>query len=96
MPILSSMDDGIRKMALRSFGYGRWEAPYWFIGPEQGMGDPAYDSLLVRVKAWRELGACELCDCREFRLIGEKRWHHENPKPQPVLKATPNPTPENR
>lgn len=32
------MHDRILEMAKRSFGYGRWEAPYWFIGPEQGMG----------------------------------------------------------
>jgi hypothetical protein len=28
-----AMDDDIRDMALRCFGYGRWSAPYWFIGP---------------------------------------------------------------
>jgi hypothetical protein len=32
------MDNSINGMALRSFGYGRWDAPYWFIGPEQGQG----------------------------------------------------------
>lgn len=65
-----------------SFGYGSWEAPYWFIGPEQGMGDPSYDSLQVRVQAWRQLGGGELCDCREFhRLIGEQRWHRERRRP---------------
>lgn len=67
-------------MAKRSFGYGRWEAPYWFIGPEQGQGPHENGDLKPRVRAWRQLGAGELCDCREFHaLIGEKRWHRQKP-----------------
>ena len=70
-------------MALRCYGYGRWSAPYWFIGPEQGQAPEENDDLVPRVKAWRELGGGELTDCREFHaLIGEKRWHREQPKLQ--------------
>ena len=61
-------------MARRNYGYGRWDAPYWFIGLEQGM--PPYESLCQRVKAWVDLDRRELNDCREFHCrIGEKRWH---------------------
>jgi hypothetical protein len=33
-----ALDNHERNMAEDNFGYGRWDAPYWFIGPEQGMG----------------------------------------------------------
>lgn len=77
------MDDGIREMGLRCYGYGRWGAPYWFIGPEQGQAPEENDDLKPRVQAWLGLGGCDLTDCREFHvLIGEKRWHPERPKLQ--------------
>ena len=78
-----AMDDDIRDISLRCFGYGRWSAPYWFIGPEQGQAPEENDDLKPRVKAWLEIGGGELTDCREFHaLIGEKRWHRERPKLQ--------------
>ena len=27
-------DDPVELAAQHSYGYGRWSAPYWFIGPE--------------------------------------------------------------
>ena len=68
-------------MARGNYGYGRWEAPYWFIGPEQGMGQHEKNDLRRRVEAWIELGQRELNDCREFHSrIGELRWHFKKPK----------------
>jgi hypothetical protein len=68
-------------MALGNYGYGRWEAPYWFIGPEQGMGTHENNDLKRRVNAWIDLGSRELNDCREFhRRIGETRWHFKEPR----------------
>jgi hypothetical protein len=81
--------DGIREKACSFYGYGRWEAPYWFIGPEEGGDHPA-----ERVEVWRLLGAQKLCDCREFHLcIGEKvpeykKWYRKNPRPAPPLQFT--------
>jgi hypothetical protein len=74
-------------MARGSYGYGRWDAPYWFIGPEQGMGEHEKDidpSLLRRAECWRKLGGLELNDCRDFHCcIGEERWHRTSKvKPQ--------------
>jgi hypothetical protein len=70
--------DGIPEMALRSYGYGRWDAPYWFIGPEQGQRRREKDDLRPRLEAWRKLGSSELCDCEEFhRAIHEHRWHRD-------------------
>jgi len=66
-------------MARRNYGYGRWDAPYWFIGPEQGMASYENRDLCRRVRAWVDLGRRELNDCREFHCrIGEKRWHFKN------------------
>lgn len=83
MMLADTMNDGIREMALRCYGHGRWSAPYWFVGPEQGQAPEENDDLVPRVKAWLELGGGELTDCREFHaLIGEKRWHREQPRLQ--------------
>src|ERR1700741_2319450 len=57
------------EMARRSYGYGRWDAPYWFIGPEQGKGRAEPSGNSQRVNAWRKLGENELCDCLDFHEI---------------------------
>jgi hypothetical protein len=77
------MDDDLREMALRSYGYGRWAAPYWFIGPEQGQSRRESSDLKPRVEAWRHFGGRELDDCRDFHArIGEQRWHRQAPQLQ--------------
>lgn len=66
----------IKEMARRCYGYGRWSAPYWFIGLGEGMSPGT--SVEKRAEAWRELEREGLSDCRAFhlhRLIGDKRWH---------------------
>jgi hypothetical protein len=83
------MDDGTLEleMARRSYGYGRWDAPYWFIGPEQGKGPKETADNTPRVNAWLRLDGAELCDCLDFhRLIGEVNWHKARPKPQTTWK----------
>jgi len=79
------MDEGVLEMARQRYGYGRWGAPYWFIGLEEGMAPDKTDGLLQRAKAWRHLGGRELDDCPEFhRCLGETRWHGLKPKLQPT------------
>ncbi|MBY0612140.1 MAG: hypothetical protein K2P80_08140 [Beijerinckiaceae bacterium] len=52
------------------FGYGRWSAPYWFIGMEPG-GENTHS-----YEAWMQLGATELIDCRAHHLASNStRWH---------------------
>ena len=73
------MNDELQ-MDRRFFGYGRWDAPYWFIGPEQGKGPKETQDNTPRLRAWLQLGETELCDCHEFhRLIGEVSWHQDEP-----------------
>jgi hypothetical protein len=79
------MDADVREMAMRSFGYGRWDAPYWFIGPEQGQGRSEENDLQQRVKAWSLFGKYEHDDCRAFHAqIRESRWHRNKPALQPT------------
>jgi hypothetical protein len=77
------MDESMLAMARGNYGYGRWEAPYWFMGPEQGMGPHENNDLNLRVQTWLDLGSRELNDCREFHCrIHETRWHCKKPKVQ--------------
>lgn len=62
------------------FGFGRWDAPYWFIGPEQGKGKVEESSNAPRIRAWDNLGKPDICDCFEFhKLIPDLTWHTGKP-----------------
>jgi hypothetical protein len=77
------MGNLVKSMAQEFYGYGRWEAPYWFIGPE-----PGGDRNETRARAFSRLGKDGLCDCKEFHTeIGEMRWHREPPE-RAVLQPT--------
>jgi hypothetical protein len=72
------MGSAIELMAQGCYGYGRWDAPYWFIGPEQGGSDNS-----LRAPAFAKCQSDGLCDCKEFhRVIGETRWHRDYPELQ--------------
>ncbi|MGP6158476.1 MAG: hypothetical protein ACLPYS_13395 [Vulcanimicrobiaceae bacterium] len=64
--------------AMRWFGYGRWDAPYWFIGKEPGGGDDPES-----YSAWERLGGLDLVDCREhdlaYRGADAGKWHTWKP-----------------
>jgi len=76
------------EMARRFYGFGHWDAPFWFIGPEQGKGPKEADENDRRLNAWTSLGRSELCDCREFHhKIGETSWHRERPRLQPTWRS---------
>jgi hypothetical protein len=65
------MTIALETMAREFFGYGRWEARYWFIGLEQGGGDNE-----KRCEIFANLQNEGLCDCRTFHEgIEELRWH---------------------
>lgn len=52
-------------LAKNCYGYGRWDAPYWFIGAEQGQ-DKNEDGIEDRYRAFIDLQKHGLCDCRKF------------------------------
>lgn len=77
-----------RDLAARDwFGYGRWDASYWFIGMEPGGTDDhaSYES-------WLQLGGSELIDCRAHHLNpqhpGWAKWHTgSRPPTQPTWRC---------
>ena len=72
-------------MSEHFFGYGRWEAPYWFIGPEAGMGKDGNDSLAARYASWKQLGCAPVVDCeKHHRGFGFGKWHQPHPPTQPT------------
>jgi hypothetical protein len=60
------MNDDLRAMARHRYGYGRWNAPYWYLGLEEGMDRGESDDRSERIAAWRSLGGRELDDCQKF------------------------------
>jgi hypothetical protein len=70
-----------RYLAENCYGYGRWDAPYWFIGLEEGQSPKENNDFGNRAKAFHELNTDGLCDCRKFHeKIKEYRWHNVNAK----------------
>jgi hypothetical protein len=65
--------DQSEDLSQRCFGFGKWCAPFWFIGPEQGLGrrEPE-DNLDKRYECFTKLESDGLCDLKEFHLcIGQ-------------------------
>lgn len=59
-PSLDAPNPVIRQYAAEHFyGYGRWSAPYYFIGPEPGKGKGEADNLDARCRSWLDLSADE-------------------------------------
>lgn len=77
-------DELEREMAINCYGYGRWEAPYWFIGPEQGKGPKEPADNVKRIDAWAKLGKTNLCDCRCFHEEIDDFSRHREMKLQPT------------
>lgn len=72
----------IDMMVYKWYGYGNWDAPYWFIGPEPGMGNNN-DDLDRRCRTWLQLGGSELIDCiAHHHAFGYQRWHTAKPSIQ--------------
>jgi hypothetical protein len=70
------MTDAEYEMARGCYGYGRWGAPYWFIGLEEGLSPNESNGLKLRYKAFRQLSKDGLSDCGVFHgFIHETRWH---------------------
>jgi hypothetical protein len=52
------------------FGYGRWDAPVWFVGLEEaGAGTP--EELQVRLAAWDQCGRREHCLAKTQQFTGQ-------------------------
>jgi hypothetical protein len=66
--------DAKAKAAESWYGYGRWGAPYWFVGMEPGGTEEASS-----YESWLRLGGGELIDCRQHHFdTGFTRWHGDD------------------
>lgn len=74
--------DALRAFMQGFYGYGSYDAKYWFVGLEEGGASSVVD-LAKRIAAWRRLGSAETEDLYEFhREIGFTGWFGASPKRQ--------------
>jgi len=79
-------DDLLAHYADSFYGYGRYEAPYWFIGLEEG-SDGSVEEIQRRLAVWREGGCQELEDAWDYHVrIGATDLTRERPKLQSTWK----------
>jgi hypothetical protein len=68
----------IESYSRQFFGYGRWDAPVWFVGLEEA-GGGSLAELPTRLAAWDRGGRRELEDAPTFYpACGQNRWHGPN------------------
>jgi hypothetical protein len=72
---MSAVANAKQLAAEKWFGYGRWDAPYWFVGMEPG-GDDTHASY----EAWLDLGGDALIDCRAHHQWQLETQGIDNPK----------------
>ena len=78
-----------RYMAEYCYGYGRWNARFYFIGLQQGQAKEENNDLTSRYNAFRELQQEGLCDCRAFHQhIGQPRFFREGSSGYVPLQST--------
>jgi len=76
--------DMIEAYSKKFFGYGRWDAPVWFVGLEEA-GSGTSTELQTRLAAWDEHGQRELENAPTFyTACGQHRWHGPNATLQPT------------
>ncbi len=60
------LNDEQRDMALNRYGYGSWDAPYWFLGTEEESHNDESSELVERIAIWRQRGCRDLDDSLLF------------------------------
>jgi len=82
--VISPGGDAKARAAAEWFGYGRWDAPFWFVGKEPGGTDEP-----EQYASWLRLGGGELIDCRAHDLDcaateDAMMWHGGGGRLQPT------------
>ena len=79
------LDDVLLQHFLHEFhGYGSYEAPWWFIGMEEGGGNDEAE-VIRRLLAWDKRGRLELEDVTEYhREFGVTKFWKTMPPTQPT------------
>jgi hypothetical protein len=79
--------DRANEFARNFLGYGTYQAPFWFVGLEEGGGDSA-EELARRINAWHSRGRRELEDLVDYHsAIGITQWLNPGPTIQPTWKG---------
>ena len=60
------MDDAVVRLAKGWFGYGQWDAKYWFVGME-----PGGEELSANLKMWKALHFTPLVDIPGYPQSGD-------------------------
>jgi hypothetical protein len=81
------VNDTLLEQFIRDFyGYGNFDAPYWFVGMEEGMRKISSSKKLgkklnKKLNAWDERGRMPLQDLPEFSsALGGKKFFSEKPR----------------
>lgn len=78
-------DAALEEYATNFLGYGRPDAPVWFVGMEQGGGN-SFEEVQKRISVWAALGKNSLEDILRYHLaIGIDEWFAG---PRPKLQST--------
>jgi hypothetical protein len=78
-------DLALEEYATNFLGYGRLDAPVWFIGMEKGGGN-SFEEITRRIEAWAELGRNSAEDIYRYHVaIGIQEWFSG---PRPRLQST--------
>lgn len=68
------------------YGFGKYEARYWFIGMEEGGGN-TFEAIARQLDIWDKHERKELLDVAEYaREMNITRWYGDRPKLQPTWK----------
>ena len=80
-----SLDDHLLQQFMHTFyGYGNYDAPFWFVGMEEG-GRDTVPYINRRLRLWAERGKRELEDLAEWHLAeGPHRHFTGRPPLQPT------------
>lgn len=81
------LDDQLLEVFINGFyGFGQYEARYWFIGMEEGGGN-TFESIAKQLDIWDAHGRKELLDVAKYaREMNITRWYGDHPKLQPTWK----------
>jgi len=66
------------------FGFGRWDAPVWFVGTEEA-GNPTLEQFERRLRVWAQRGRHSLEDAPTFYpAVGQTHWHGKHAHLEPT------------
>jgi hypothetical protein len=81
------LNDQLLEAFIRGFyGFGNYQARYWFVGMEEGGGN-TQEAISKQLEIWDRWGRKELIDVAEYaREMGITRWYGDTAKLQPTWK----------